>query len=170
MNMVEAYLQILEEGYYEVTFAFGGLADEHVWKRPSERLLSIGEIAGHIAYWEAVKFAGEGGDPPDPAKCRVKSPLVDARFRYYTTSLQTTPSTELLAMTATDVCQELLRVHKEAMADFKSRDVDIDTSPPGWPPGRTYRMFLTYAAFHVAYHTGQMYTLRHLLEELPPDN
>src|SRR5436309_3421107 len=80
--MVEAYLSILELGHYELKIAFEGLADENVWKRPAEGLLSVGELAGHIAYWEAVRLAGEGGDSdegapgaqPDLAKGRVSSP------------------------------------------------------------------------------------------------
>ena len=60
--MMEAYLKVLELGYFEVKEAFEGLADENVWKRPAEGLLSVGELAGHIAYWEAVRLAGEGGD------------------------------------------------------------------------------------------------------------
>ena len=59
--MVEVYLRLLEQGYDEVKFAFEGLADNNVWKRPAEGLLSVGELAGHIAYWEAVRLAGEGG-------------------------------------------------------------------------------------------------------------
>ena len=47
---------------------------------------------------------------------------------------------------------------------------DLDSTPPGWSPHWTYRSFLEYLAFHVAYHTGQMYSARHLLGETPPDN
>src|SRR6184192_1602732 len=114
--MVEAYLEVLEEGYYEVTFAFEGLADENVWKRPAEGLLSVGELAGHIAYWEAVRLAGEVGEEskPDLARCRVSSPLIDQRFEYYPTTLAHPPSEQHLAMTAEQVCGELLRVHEEA--------------------------------------------------------
>lgn len=49
--MIETYLGLLDEGYYELKFAFEGLADEHVWTRPKPDLLSVGELAGHIAYW-----------------------------------------------------------------------------------------------------------------------
>src|ERR1041384_7799159 len=100
--MVEACLKLLDLGYYEVKFALEGLADENVWRRPAEGLLSIGELAGHIAYWEAVRLAGEGGEPqpeangaalmPDLAKCRVSSLLIDPRFGYYPTTLATPPS------------------------------------------------------------------------------
>jgi hypothetical protein len=172
--MVEAYLEILEEGYFEVNEAFQGLADKNVWKRPSERLLSIGELAGHIAYWEAARLAGEGegGDGwlADLSKCRVSSLLIDPRFRYYPVTLATPPSEQHLTMTAAEVCSELLRVHAESVADFKARNPDLDSPAPGWPPDRTYRSFLTYAGIHIAYHTGQIYSVRHLLGEETPDN
>ncbi len=171
MSEVEAYLQVLEVGYFEVQEAFAGLADENVWKRPGEGLLSVGELAGHIAYWEAVRLAGEGGErPPDLVKCRVSSPLVDHRFRYYPATIATPPSEQHLAMTAEQVCRELVRVHEEAVADFKARNPDLESCPPGWPPDHNYGEFLRYLAFHVAYHTGQIYSARHLLGEETPDN
>ena len=165
--MVAAYLKLLEQGYYEVKFAFEGLADDNIWKRPAPGLLSVGELAGHIAYWEAVKLAGEG---EDPAKCRVSSLLIDLRFSYYPTTKVTPPSEEHLAMTAEQVCRELLRVHAEAVAHFKALNPNLESSAPGWPPDHTYGFFLEYAVFHVAYHTGQMYSVRHLLGEQTPDN
>ena len=178
--MVEVYLRLLEQGYYEVKFAFEGLADEHVWKRPAEGLLSVGELAGHIAYWEAVRLAGEGGTPdpeangisllPDLAKCRVSSPLIDHRFAYYPTTLATPPSEQHLAMTAEQVCRELLRVHAESVAHFKALNADLASPVPGWPPNWTYGAFLEYLVFHVGYHNGQMYSVRHLLGEQTPDN
>jgi DinB family protein len=163
--MVEAYLACLDLGYYEAKVVFEGLADEHVWKRPTEGLLSVGELAGHISFWEAVKFAGEGGEPePDPAKCRVSSPLIDPQFQYYPKTLAIPPSDQ--------VCGELLRVHEEAIAHFRALNPDLESSPPGWPSwyGSTYGEFLKYAVFHVSYHVGQMYSVRHLLGEETPDN
>lgn len=184
--MVETYLAVLEEGFYEAKIAFEGLSDANVWKRPAPGLLSVGELAGHVAYWEAVKLAGEGGEPvestqgsppssgigqePDPAKCRVSSLLIDARFSYYPTTISTLPSDEHLAMTAEQVCSELMRVHNESVAYFKTLNADLDSCPPGWPAGNTYRAFLSYAVFHVSYHTGQIYSARHLLGEETPDN
>lgn len=128
-------------------------------------------MAGHIAYWEAVKLAGEGEESePDLANCRVSSLLVDRRFRYLPTTIAAPPSEEHLAMRAEQVCAELVRVHNESIAYFKSLNADLDGSPPGWPPNWTYRAILMYAAFHVAYHTGQMYSVRHLLGETTTDN
>ena len=169
--MLETYLEILEEGYYEAKFAFEGLADENVWKRPAEGILSMGELAGHVAYWEGVRFAGEGGEPkPDPAKCRIKSPLIDVRFSYYPTTIATPPSEEHLSMSAAQVCDDFVRVHNEAIANLKTLNPDLDSSPLGFDPYYTYRVMLKYAIFHVDYHTGQMYTVRHLLGDQPTDN
>jgi hypothetical protein len=173
--MLEVYLSLLEQGYYEVKFAFEGLADENVWKRPAPGLLSVGELAGHIAYWEAVRLAGEGGDlaehiTPDLTKCRVSSPLIDHRFAYYPKTITTPPSEQHQTMTAEQVCNELLRVHEEAVAHFKALNPDPESNPPGWSSDWTYRSFLEYLTFHIAYHTGQMYSVRHLLGENTPDN
>jgi DinB superfamily len=169
--MVEAYLGVLELGYFEVKVAFEGLADENVWKRPTEGLLSVGELAGHIAFWEAVRLAGEGGEPePDLAKCQVSSPLIDRRFQYYPTTIAIPPSEQHLAMTAEQVCGELLRVHEEAVVHFKALNPDLESTPPGWPTYWTYGESLKYAVFHVSYHVGQMYSVRHLLGEETPDN
>lgn len=165
--MVEASLKLLEVGYYEVKFAFEGLADENVWKRPAEGLLSVGELAGHMAYWEAIRLAGEG---EDLEKCQVSSPLIDQRFRYYQATLPTSPSEQHRTMTAEQVHSELLRVHAEAIAHFKALNPDPDTRIPGYPTGFTYREYLEYAVFHTAYHTGQMFSVRHLLGEETPDN
>jgi hypothetical protein len=169
--VLTTYLEVLDEGYYEAKIAFDSLADGHVWKRPAEGLLSIGEIAGHVAYWEAVKFAGEGGKPePDLTKCRVSSLLIDRRFKYYSTNLTTLPSQEHLAMTSEEVCSELLRVHIESMAYFNALSPNLDDCPTGWPPNYSYCAFLSYAAFHIAYHTGQIYSARHLLGDETPNN
>jgi hypothetical protein len=166
-EMIEACLKLLDLGYYELKIAFEGLADEHVWRRPAPGLLSIGELAGHHAFWEAMRLAGEG---TDPEQCRVKSPLIDARFRYYPVTLENPPSEQHLAMTAGDVCRELVRVHEEAVAHFRALNPDPTARIPGCPTGFTYGEFLEYAVFHVAYHTGQIYTARHLLGEETPDN
>jgi hypothetical protein len=165
--MVDASLKLLELGYHELKIAFQGLADEHVWKRPAPGLLSVGELAGHVAFWEAVRLAGEG---PDPAKCRIRSPLIDARFRYYPETLASAPTDEHLAMSAEQVCRELVRVHEEAIAHFRTMNPDPAARIPGCPTGFTYGQYLEYAVFHVAYHTGQIYSVRHLLGEKPEDN
>ena len=165
--MVEACLKLLELGYFEVGEAFKGLADENVWRRPAPGLLSVGELAGHIAFWEAVRLAGNG---PDPSQCRIQSPLIDARFQYYPETIAAPPSDEHQAMTAEEVHRELRRVHEDSMAHFKAANPDPGARIPGCPTGFTYGQYLEYAVFHISYHTGQMYSARHLLGEETPDN
>jgi len=163
--MLEVYVKLLEQDYFELGEAFKGLADENVWKRPAEGLLSVGELAGHIAYWEAIRLAGEG---EDLAKCKVTSPLIDPRFRYYPNT--TPPSREHLAMTAEQVHAELVRVHEESLAHFNSLNPDLAGAAPDLPGNFTYGAQLEYMVFHIAYHTGQIYSARHLLGEETPDN
>src|SRR5262249_47768758 len=140
--MVEACLKLLELGYFELKIAFEGLADDNVWKRPAPGLLSVGELAGHLAFLGAGGLAGQG---PDPAQCRISSALIDARFRYYPATIATPPSEQHRAMTAEQVCRELLRVHEEALAHFNALNPDPKTRTPGCPTGFTYGEYLEYA-------------------------
>ena len=168
--MLEAYLKTLELGWFEVSEAFKGLADENVWKRPALGLLSVGELAGHVAHWEAVRLAGDGMQNPDLEQSKVKSILIDSRFRYYPTTISTPPSEEHLTMTAEQVYKEIVRVHQESVAHFTALNPDLESAPPGVEGHWTYGEFLKYLIFHVSYHTGQMYSVRHLLGEETPDN
>ena len=169
--MLDTYLKTLDLCYFEVTEAFRDLQDENVWKRPATGLLSVGELAGHVAYWEAVRYGGEnedGSTSRDLSNCRISSPLLDPRFAYYTTTVETSPSEEHLAMTSEQVCNELLRVHLESMEFLKARNPDLASPAPHWHS--SYDELLQYVIFHIAYHTGQMYSVRHLLGEQTPDN
>ena len=170
--MLAHYLEMIELGYFEVQFAFEGLADENVWKRPAAGVASVGEMAAHVAYWEAVRFAGDGGNGPEPdlAKCAIKSPLLDHRFRYITNMIETPPSEQHRAMSAKQVYSELVRIHQETMAHLKEKNPDVEAPIPGYPPHNTYKEWLKYAAFHISYHTGEMFLVRHLLGETTPDN
>jgi uncharacterized damage-inducible protein DinB len=167
--MIDIYLDYVNEAQRELTFAFEGLADNHVWKRPAEGLPSIGEIAGHIVYWEVRRLGADNGAWPDFTKCVVQSPFLNEHFDYYPTTLASSPSPEHLAMTAQQIAAEVARVHEEALAHFKTLNPDLDSTPPGME-GWTWRKSLQYLAFHIAYHTGQIYTTRHLLGETTPDN
>ena len=169
--MLDIFLKHLDLCYFEVAEAFKGLADEHVWVRPHAGLLSVGELAGHVAYWEAVRFAGEaedGSSEQDLSNCMITSPLLDQRFGYYTSTVDTQPSAEHLTLTASQVSAELQRIHTESMAKLKARNPDMDSPAPQWHS--SYSDLLRYTTFHIAYHTGQMYSVRHLVGEKTPDN
>ena len=162
--MLETYLGTLDLCYFEVTEAFKGLADENVWKRPAPGLLSVGELAGHVAYWEALRLTGDQNSQ-DISTCSISSPLLDERFKYYTGTI-TTPVE--LPLTAQQVKDELLRIHAEAMASLRALNPEVSSPAPHWHSN--FGDLLRYMIFHIAYHTGQMYSVRHLLGEETPDN
>ena len=56
MANLDLLVKAWDTAHWEFTQVFEGLADEDVWRRPDPRILSVGELAGHIAYWEAVMF------------------------------------------------------------------------------------------------------------------
>ncbi len=171
--MLDTYLKLLDLCYFEVTEAFKGLADENVWKRPDGGLLSVGELAGHVAYWEAVRFAGnnpDGSSSSDLSNCSISSPLLDERLSYYSKTVNAVPSKVQLSLTAVQVQDELLRIHQLAMECLKALNPDLGSTAPHWAAQSNYGELLRYIIFHIAYHTGQMYSVRHLLGEQTPDN
>jgi hypothetical protein len=153
---MELLLKALDEAHWELGEAFRDLPDADVWRRPDPRLLSIGEIAAHIGFGEAQSFIGEG----------FQSPLTAFACRYYTANVVEPVALEL---GASEVYAELGRIHeasKEAFFAAPREEDEINPYRGEWTWGYTLR----YMAFHVAYHTGQIYSVRHLLGHSPPDN
>src|SRR5688572_21616078 len=107
--LIEAW----EEAHREFAIALAGLPDKDLWKRAHPRLLSVGELAGHIAYWQAVWTMGGGNDRPDLDHLPIKSPLLDHVFRYYTTNVDRVFELEL---GTAQVLDEVARVHQSAKA------------------------------------------------------
>ncbi|MHB8635760.1 MAG: DinB family protein [Fimbriimonadaceae bacterium] len=154
-----------DEGLRELGEAFLRLPDGDVWRRANPKLLSIGELAGHIAYWDAVWISG-WGLKPNPADLPIKSPLIDPAFRYYTTNVE---EPKQLLLGADEVFGEVSRVHREAKEVVSRLNPDSADQAPGLEGG-TWGDLLQYRAFHVAYHTGQIYSVRHLLGHETEDN
>ena len=151
---IEALVKAWDEGAWEFTLAFEGLSDDDLWKRAHPGLLSIGELAGHVAYWDAVIV--QGG---------VESPLNDKAFGYYPEQLAHEVKMDL---TVAQVLEELQKVHDAAKAVFD--DVtDLDEKVP-WRDDWTWGACLRYRVFHVAYHCGQAYSVRHLMGHATTDN
>lgn len=159
-----------EEFHWEYSLALEGLADENVWRRPDPKLLSIGELTGHICYANAVRFLSDNADE-DPASIRLKSPLIDRAFRYYFYQVDEQVTLEI---GTEELAREFNRIHKAC----KARMVDLDPYFEDLLPGRTEEMegftrwgvTLQYMLFHTAYHAGQAYSVRHLLGDTPVDN
>ncbi len=118
--------------------------------------MSIGEQAAHIAYGEARWILGEGFD----------SPFTVPAVRYYPYSIE---EPLVLPMSAAEVYAEVKRVHEACKADLLANPRNLEETSPyrsDWTWGYT----LQYEAFHIAYHTGQIYSIRHLLGHQTADN
>ena len=151
---IDAWVKAWDEGAWEFTLAFEGLKDEELWVRAHPGLLSIGELAGHVAYWDAVMV--QGG---------VESPLNDKAFGYYPEQLAHEVKKDL---TVAQVLEGLAKVHEAAKAVFDNV-TDLDEKVP-WRDDWTWGACLRYRVFHVAYHCGQAYSVRHLMGHTTTDN
>jgi hypothetical protein len=151
------------EAHREFDIAYGGLKDSDLWVRPHPRLLSLGELAAHVAYWQAVWVMGTGDGGSDVRVVPVQSPLVDNAFRYYTSSVG---EPAMLNLGVAEVLAEVRRVHEAAVAFVADKDID-EPYPGQW---QTWGNLVQYQAFHVAYHTGQAYSVRHLMGHETEDN
>lgn len=155
MSESKALLDCLDAAIWELGEAFKDLPDGDAWKRAHPNLLSVGENAAHIAYWEATTFLGEG----------VQSPLVTKAASYYTTNVGNGYS---LPLTSQEIYDEVVRIHGLCKDSFLAADpeLDVENENRGW----TWRQALQYQGFHIAYHTGQIYSVRHLLGHQTVDN
>jgi len=157
MAQLDLLIKAWKSAHWEMGEAFKGLPDEDLWKRPAPRLLSVGELACHVAYWDALSVLGEG---------TLESPLFVQASDYYTTNADE-PFVLLLGSEA--VYAELTRIHEACLAWLSQNPQDSESPNPhraGWKWGG----IMEYRSFHAAYHTGQMYSVRHLLGHKTEDN
>lgn len=167
MAKLDQLIKAWDDAHWEFSLVFEGLADEDVWKRPHPRLLSIGEIAGHVAFWDAVRTADPEPEPKeDLSQIPIKSPLLNAGFRYYTTNVEAPLALELGAQ---EVANELKRIHEEAKASVTKVERDSEDPVGGLYQG-TWGESLQYMGFHAAYHCGQAYSVRHFFGHETTDN
>lgn len=138
----------MDSAIWEMSEAFDGLRDEDVWVRAHPRLLSVGELAAHVAFGE-IRWLHP----------TLESPLALEDAGYYLNSVDH-PLT--LDMGAEALYAEIKRVHEAVKAHLLATRPDLEATLPGrddW----TWGYALEYMAFHIAYHTGQMYSVRHLM-------
>ncbi len=163
MSNLDLLLGALDEANWEFSLVFEGLSDEDLWRRPHPKLLSVGELAGHVAYWTAI---GITTHLPENSPDRIQSALVDKRFDYYTNEIDQAITLDL---GVEFVAAEVKRIHERAKAMIVQANPEL-TDPNPSRPSFTWAGHLKYQAFHVAYHTGQAYSVRHLLGHTTTDN
>ena len=156
MEWHEPLVRVWEMGYFELGEALTALADADAWKRPHPKLLSVGEIVAHLVHWEASDFIGPGAEGP------VFAPAA----QYYTANVD---NPFVLEVGGEALLTEARRNFEACKAAFLSAPRGQDEPNPnreGWTWGQT----LDYKVFHIAYHTGQIYSVRHLLGHETVDN
>jgi len=156
MDTYEAKFKSLDGAMWELAEALGDMPDEELWRRAAPSLLSIGELLSHLCFWEAKSFLTEV-----PA-----SPLTDVPAREYVDSRDAPLTLSLTVMAARE---EVEKIHRDCREKFLSDRPDL-ASPNPLRQGWTWDYTLEYQAFHIAYHTGQVYSVRHLLGHVTPEN
>lgn len=163
MSTLQPFIEAWDEAHRELVIALDAMPDDDLWVRPHPRLLSVGELAGHIAYWQAIWTLGGGNPKPNLNELSLQSPLVLDRFRYFTSSVDRAIQ---LDMGAATLLAEVERIHDIAKEYLRGKEFG-DPYPGQWG---TWGYFVQYQVFHVAYHTGQIYSVRHLLGHETLDN
>lgn len=144
----EEAIKPLDSAIWEMSEVFDGLKDEYVWVRADPRLLSIGELAAHVSFGEIKHLFKD-----------FSSPFSSDDNAYYLYSVE---KPLVLAMTAQEVYEEVKRVHESCKEKFLTEKPDLTEKNPNrdeWDWSYT----MEYMGFHIAYHTGQMYSVRHLM-------
>lgn len=160
MSFFETQSQAWDSAVWEFSLVFEDLADDDLWRRADPKLLSVGELACHMC-WPA-KYANKlQSDSP------IDSPLLNEPSRYYLVNVD---EPVMLSMGVEELTNEFERVMKAAKAAFLSAEGKREDPLPFEGPGRTYGEFADYMVFHIAYHTGQAFSVRHLMGHQTNDN
>ena len=161
MPFLETQSQAWDTAFWEFSLVFENLKDDDMWQRADAQLLSVGEIVCHMVY--ALCEYSQKIEPSSG----VESPLARYEARYY---LHTLADQVVLGMSVAEVAAELDRVQKAVKAIFMRSPATRETPLEFEGPGRTYGEFADYMVFHVAYHTGQAFSVRHLMGHETNDN
>lgn len=161
MSFFDTQSQAWDSANWEFSLIFEDLQDADLWRRAYPELLSIGELASHVVYSQ-VTFASK----LEP-ECGLASPLVRQVSRYYLDAVKE-PTT--LAMSVAEVAENVDRVQRVTKEVFLRSSATRETPLSFDGPGRTFGDFADYMVFHVAYHTGQAFSVRHLMGHRTNDN
>ena len=163
MAELETILEGWDTGLFELKIALEGIPQVDLWRRPHPNLLSIGEIAGHIAYGLVANVFGAMNERSDLAGCPIVSPLLNESFRYFSTNHE---APVVLKLDVESVIAEIEKVFDASRLEVTQHQSD-ELVLSHW---KTWGALANYQAFHIAYHTGQIYTARHIFGHKTEDN
>jgi hypothetical protein len=156
--------------YVDFDLAFEGLSVETLHRRPSPVSISIAEIAAHTAYSEAsIILRYLLGIPKEEwgEDFMLRDP-----YGWPPRVMEGPPLPQLLAMSVEEVKGAWIGHHRsfvdrlalfDLSADHRFTDEWADSAP-------NVETRLRFAAYHVAYHIGQIYAIRQVLGEETPEN
>ena len=155
--------------YFETDLVLGGIHPEHLHRRPAANLISISEHLAHVARSEAsIIFRYLLGKDPEHWP---ESRLFHERYGWPPTMLESAVNPELAAFSLEDLVTEYARCHDLCYQAAKLLETAADHGfNDAWDRVVTVRDRLRIAAYHVAYHHGQIYSVRHMLGEETLDN
>lgn len=155
--------------YFETDLMFEGLRPENLHRRPASNLLSISEHCAHLVRSEASivnrylfgQLEAEWAD----------TPMRKRLFGWPPTMLESPVDSELLRMSIHEVRAALLAEHDRCYDLAQKLELPAEhVFDDDWARCPTVGDRLKIAAYHVGYHMGQIYTVRHLLGEETPEN
>lgn len=159
MSFFETQRQAFDTVVWEYSLVFEDLNDADLWRRAHPSLLSVGELTAHVVY--AMVSRANALNP----SAELSSPLAVEAADYY---LRNVEKSFELPMTVAEVAAELERVAKAArdawLAVDRSRDEESGTGLG------TLGNLADYMVFHVSYHAGQAFSVRHLMGHKTNDN
>ena len=162
MTNIEPILQVWDTGLFELKIALEGTPREDLWRRPHTNLLSIGEIAGHIAYG-LVSHVFCQSNAVQASDLPVQSVLLDEQIRYFTVNIKKEFVADLNVESIIDDLENIFSACRDVAASHAMED-SVESH---W---ETWGALANYQAFHIAYHTGQIYSVRHMFGHETEDN
>lgn len=155
--------------YFEVDLVFEGVRPENLHRRPGPDLLSISEHCAHLVRSEAsiVERYLFGRPPEEWADTLMRR----AVFGWPPTMLESPVEADLARLTLAEVKDGLIREHERCLRAAQSLTLPAEHRfDDDWARCTTVADRLRIAAYHVAYHMGQICSARHMLGEETPEN
>ncbi len=167
---VATLIRAWDWSFVDLDMAFEGLSLDTLHHRPNQNTISIAEIAAHTVYSEAsIILRYLLGVPKEDWGDHL---MLRDPYGWPPTILEHPPKPELLAMNPQEVKQSWRDQHQRILTALDGYDKGPDHRfQDEWSEAAPdVETRLRFAAYHVAYHIGQIYTIRHILGEDTPDN
>jgi len=170
MDAKRALIEAWHWSYVDFDMVFEGLSQDHLHVRPGPGTISISEMCAHLLRSEAsIVLRYLFGEPAEFWEDHF---MLKAPYGWPPDILEAPIDPRLQAMTVEETKLMVYDRHERIYQRAFTLDLPLDHKfDDEWStPAPTVEVRLRFAAYHVAYHAGQMYQNRHLLGNPTPDN